>query len=93
MSDNVIHKKIILHGQVQGVFFRQTARELAHELGLHGFIKNRTDGTVEIEVEGSSELVNKFVNWCHVGPEAANVEQVESEEIPVSHLSGFSIQT
>lgn len=93
MNDNIIHKRVILYGQVQGVFFRQTARELANELGLHGFIKNSSNGTVEAEVEGPPDSVHKFVAWCHVGPEAAKVERVESEDMPVSHLSSFSIQT
>lgn len=69
---------IKIFGQVQGVFFRASARELAHKLNLTGLSKNAVDGTVEIIAEGEEENLQKLINWCRRGPELAKVEKVET---------------
>jgi acylphosphatase len=69
-----IHLQI--HGKVQGVFYRQSARELAKLLGLDGWIKNNPDGTVELEARGAEQAVEQFLSWCQKGPPHAEVRQI-----------------
>ena len=66
-----------IYGQVQGVFFRRSAKEAADGLGVKGWVKNRRDGTVEIEAVGDKKSLEKFVNWCKKGPPLSRVEKVE----------------
>lgn len=70
---------IKVYGKVQGVFFRESAREEALKLGLGGFARNEGDGAVYIEAEGGDENLKKFVDWCRKGPELAQVENIEVE--------------
>ncbi|MEK7616702.1 MAG: acylphosphatase [Patescibacteria group bacterium] len=84
------HLNIKIHGQVQGVFFRVSAKEEAEKLGISGFVRNERDGTVYIEVEGEEENLNKFVKWCHNGPEHAQVDKVEVIEDPLKNFSDFN---
>jgi acylphosphatase len=72
-----IHRSIRVHGRVQGVYYRQSARDQALRLGLTGFARNEPDGTVQIEVEGDAGAIDRFVTWCEVGPPAARVARVE----------------
>ena len=78
-------------GKVQGVFFRDTARHAATELGLSGFARNEPDGSVYIEVEGEERDLNQFLKWCPQGSELSEVESVKhSEHEPAGH-QGFEI--
>jgi acylphosphatase len=67
-------------GLVQGVFFRQSAREQALRLGLGGWVRNTADGDVELLVQGPPGAVDRFVSWCHHGPPHARVDAVEVAE-------------
>ncbi len=69
-----IHLQI--HGKVQGVFYRQSAREVAKLLNLEGWIKNNLDGTVELEAQGREEAIEQLLNWCQKGPPHARVHQI-----------------
>lgn len=69
--------KIIVHGRVQGVFFRANARNIALNLGLKGYAKNLLDGSVEVIAEGEEEKLKRLVEFCKKGPERAEVTQVE----------------
>jgi len=69
-----IHLQI--HGKVQGVLYRQSARELAKLLGLDGWIKNNPNGTVELEARGPEEAIEQFLSWCRKGPPRAEVHQI-----------------
>jgi acylphosphatase len=75
-------------GKVQGVFYRQSALEVAKLLGLNGWIKNNPDGSVEAEVIGSEEAIERFAEWCRQGPPRAVVDEVLvlSREEPDSSL-------
>ena len=73
------HIKIRVYGQVQGVFFRQSAQEKAEELDVVGWTRNEDDGSVYIEAEGESGALEKFLEWCWQGSPAASVSQVEHE--------------
>ena len=79
-------------GKVQGVFYRDTARHAAVELGLSGFARNEPDGSVYVEVEGKEAALNQFLKWCPKGSEYSRVENVEhTEHEPVGH-QGFEIR-
>lgn len=67
---------LIIHGKVQGVFFRASARDKANELGLKGWIRNNSDGSVEIIAEGERVDLEKFTEWCHQGPRHSTVNHV-----------------
>lgn len=80
-------------GQVQGVFFRDSTREKAEELGLAGWVKNLPDGKVEAVFEGPSESVREMVRWCEEGPRHASVEQVDADfESAGEDLEGFEVR-
>ena len=70
---------LIIHGQVQGVFFRTRGKEKALELGLLGWIKNNSDGTVELVAEGEKQALKEFIAWCGQGTSSARVEKVETQ--------------
>lgn len=82
--------RVVVSGRVQGVFFRDTARRVATEAGATGLARNRDDGTVEVEVQGSAEAVERVVAFCSEGPPRAQVTDVAVEEIdPVDGERGF----
>jgi acylphosphatase len=84
---------VYVSGQVQGVFFRDSAREKAQQLGLNGWVKNLPDGRVEALVEGPSEGVREMVRWCEQGPSQAEVEDVETEfEASEGDLTSFEVR-
>ena len=84
---------VYVSGQVQGVFFRDSAREKAEQLGLNGWVKNLPDGRVEALIEGPSESVREMVRWCEEGPSHAEVEDVDTEfEASQGDLTGFEVR-
>lgn len=86
----MIRRRVVVHGRVQGVFFRDTLRRLALERGVAGWVRNREDGTVEAVFEGEPEAVEALVRCAHDGPAGAVVECVETLEEEPEGLSGFS---
>jgi len=68
---------LIIHGKVQGVYYRDSAVAIARELGVKGWVRNRNDGTVEAVVCGETDAVNAFVAWAHQGSPASLVERIE----------------
>jgi acylphosphatase len=72
--------RLVIHGRVQGVFFRDSMRSEAQYLAVSGWVRNRSDGTVEALVQGEPDAVDALVRWAHRGPERARVEQVEIEQ-------------
>ncbi|HAZ28966.1 MAG TPA: acylphosphatase [Candidatus Magasanikbacteria bacterium] len=68
-----------IHGIVQGVFFRDSTRDYARGLGLVGFVKNCSDGTVEAVAEGPKDALENLRDWCKKGPELAAVVRVEEQ--------------
>lgn len=69
--------KLRVTGRVQGVFYRQTAKEKARSLALGGWVRNTEDGAVEVEVSGPTDQVEQFIAWCKKGPPSAQVTAVE----------------
>jgi acylphosphatase len=79
-------------GRVQGVFFRESARQEAERLGVRGWVKNLPDGSVAALAEGEQDAVSGFVAWCRRGPPSARVVDVEvSDEPPQGGLSSFAV--
>lgn len=68
---------LYISGRVQGVFFRDSSRQMAQSMGLTGYVKNLLDGRVEIAAEGEKEDVERLVQWCYIGPPGADVKSVE----------------
>jgi acylphosphatase len=83
-----VARHLVVHGRVQGVFYRESMRQEASRLGVDGWVRNRRDGTVEAVVEGSREAVEAIVGWAHRGPEDAQVTRVEARDDPGGH-AGF----
>ena len=71
--------RLAIHGRVQGVLFRDSMRREAQRLGVSGWVRNRSDGSVEAAVHGESADVDAIVRWARRGPERAQVERVEIE--------------
>lgn len=83
--------RIIVHGDVQGVFYRVSCKKQAEQLGLVGFVRNEQDGTVLIEAQGTSEALAELSTWCQEGSPAANVQAVEVQDVEPTTDSDFSI--
>jgi len=69
--------QLIVKGRVQGVFFRAAAQREARRLGVAGWVKNRTDGSIELLAEGEEDAIKEIVSWANHGPTAARVDQVD----------------
>jgi acylphosphatase len=87
----MIRRRVIVHGRVQGVFFRDETRRLAEWHRVAGSIRNTTDGTVEAVFEGPPDLVATLVAYCREGPRSAAVERVEVYEESPEGLRGFRV--
>jgi acylphosphatase len=93
MTDGLIGRRIRVSGRVQGVGFRYGTAEQARALGLAGYVRNLSDGGVEVLARGTETAVSELLEWLHRGPPMARVHEVavESaicEEMPV----GFAIR-
>lgn len=69
--------RLVIHGRVQGVFFRDSMRYEAQRLAIAGWVRNRSDGTVEAAIQGKPGAVDTIVRWAHRGPQLAQVTQVD----------------
>jgi acylphosphatase len=87
-----MRKRLIVHGDVQGVFFRDTARRRAAALGVAGWIRNCPDGTVEAVVEGDGAAVAAMASFCAEGPDGARVDRVDERQEPSEGLQGFEVR-
>lgn len=79
----LVRRRLLVSGRVQGVAFRHFAAAEATRLGLCGWIRNLRDGRVEALAEGPRAAVEAFQAWCRVGPPAAEVERVEAADEPL----------
>lgn len=91
MSD-LTRAHVFVSGRVQGVYFRATTQETAREAGVDGWVKNRDDGRVEAVFEGPESAVEELLGFCHEGPPAAAVDEVEVTYEPPAGLEGFEIR-
>jgi acylphosphatase len=84
----MIRRRVVVSGQVQGVFFRDTCRRHAHAYGVTGWVRNCPDGTVEAAFEGEPRAVDAMIEWVRKGPPTAQVDRVEiTDEQPVGERS------
>ena len=92
MSSAVIRRRAVVHGRVQGVFFRDTTRVRAREAGVCGSACNRADGAVEVVLEGPRDAVEHVLRFLEAGPPRARVERVDVSEEEPEGLSGFVVR-
>jgi acylphosphatase len=85
-------RRIHVTGHVQGVFFRNSAKEQAESLGLAGFVRNEPDGSVLVMIEGGPDKLDQFIAWCGEGPPDAAVVQVAVTEQAAEGLQGFEVR-
>ncbi len=83
--------RLIIKGKVQGVFFRATAKDIADELGVKGWVRNLPDRNVEIRATAAEALLQKFIDWCKQGPQKARVDDVIVEELVLEEFNSFRI--
>lgn len=84
--------RVVVTGSVQGVGFRWSTRTVADKYGLAGWVRNRSDGAVEAELEGSPEAVDSMLAWLRKGPPSAGVSTVDVVEIPAKGEAGFVVE-
>lgn len=87
----MLARRLVIHGHVQGVFFRAGARERALSLGIAGWSRNNADGSVEIHAEGRVDALQAFERWCARGPDVARVDAVDVQEAPMEGCTGFTV--
>ena len=87
----MIRRRVVVHGHVQGVFFRDSVRRHALSAGVSGWARNMRDGTVEAVFEGEPGAVERMVAFCHDGPRGARVDRVDVTEEATEGISGFAI--
>lgn len=85
------HLDIRVIGKVQGVFYRDTSKAVADQLGVKGIIRNEPDGTVTIEAEGDDFSLELFLEFCHKGSDKADVERVEVNESALKNYRNFEV--
>lgn len=90
-TTSVIRRKVVVHGHVQGVFFRETIRRRALAAGVAGWARNLPDGTVETVFEGEAEAVERLIAFCREGPRGARVDWVDVESEEPEGRTGFEV--
>jgi acylphosphatase len=87
---DVVRRRVVAAGRVQGVFFRDSTRREAERHGVAGFSRNLGDGTVESVFEGPADAVDRLVAFVRSGPGHAEVDRVEVLEEEPAGLRGFA---
>ena len=85
-------RRVVVHGRVQGVFFRDSVRRLADQRGVAGWARNAPNGTMEAVFEGDPDAVDRLVAFCHDGPRGADVDRVDVADEEPEGLTEFSIR-
>ena len=87
-----LRAQVIIHGLVQGVFFRDSTRAEAQRRGVAGWVANRRDGAVEAHLEGAADAVQLLIDFCSSGPARARVEALEVTEIAPRGFGSFQVR-
>ena len=91
-SDDVVARRVMVHGRVQGVFYRDTCQRQASAHRVAGWVRNCADGTVEAWFEGAPDDVEAMVAWAGRGPRHAEVSDVSVNQVAPEGLSGFDVR-
>lgn len=91
MSETV-RAHVYVTGRVQGVFYRASTRDAAREAGVDGWVRNLDDGRVEAVFEGPEPAVERLIDWCHTGSDAAAVEDVDVTHEEPEGIHGFDVR-
>jgi acylphosphatase len=91
MGSERVRRRVTVHGDVQGVFFRDSARERARAHGVSGWVRNRADGAVEAVLEGEPEAIERVIRFFHTGPPRASVTRVVTREEAPEGLTSFEV--
>ena len=87
-----VRRHVVVRGEVQGVYFRDSTRDEASSRGVAGWVRNRDDGAVEAVFEGDSDAVDALVSFCRSGPTQADVRDVDVSEEEPEGLDGFDVR-
>ena len=87
-----VRRRVVVRGDVQGVFFRDSCRRKARSRGVAGWVTNRPDGAVEAVFEGEPDAVDALVDWCARGPRGADVASVDDTTEEPQGLSDFEVR-
>ena len=82
---------LVIHGRVQGVFFRKYTKQKAQSLKLKGTVKNLQNGSVDIIAQGDEDRLRIFIEWCHQGSPTSKVENVEMSHTAIGDYTDFEI--
>jgi acylphosphatase len=88
----VQRRRVVVHGHVQGVFFRETLRRRAESASVAGWVRNRPDGAVEAVLEGDRDTVERLVEFCREGPRGASVDWVDVVAEEPEGVTGFEVR-
>jgi acylphosphatase len=91
MAGDRIRRRVVVHGRVQGVFFRGSTQDEARRAGIDGWVRNLADGAVEAVFEGEAAAVEELVAYCHRGPSWAQVTGVDVIEEAPEGERGFRV--
>jgi acylphosphatase len=92
MAAEIVRRRVVVRGRVQGVFFRDSLREQARAEGVAGWVSNRKDGAVEAVLEGRPGDVERVLGYVETGPPAAEVSGIELSEEGPEGLQGFEVR-
>lgn len=87
-----VRRRVVVTGQVQGVFYRDSCRRAARSRGVAGWVRNLPDGDVEAVFEGAADAVDAMVAWARVGPPHASVSDLTTHDEKPEGLSGFTVR-
>jgi len=88
----LVRRRVVVHGHVQGVYFRAETQQRARRDGVNGWVRNAPDGTVEAVFEGEPDAVERLVDFCRRGPRGARVDRVDVTDEPPEGLRTFSVR-
>ena len=88
----VIRRRVVVHGDVQGVGYRWSCVGQARALGVAGWVRNRPDGSVELVAEGDPDAVERLVAWARTGPSHAVVRGVDVTDETAEGMADFRIR-
>ena len=88
----MLTRRVRITGRVQGVFFRAWTRDEARRLGLLGWVRNCSDGSVEVHLQGDRSQVRWMIDKLAYGPAGARVDSAEARDAEPENLSGFEVR-